>query len=51
MILSVVNPMISGVANICPFFCERIWCKWVGGFDDVTFELEAAKKSVNKINK
>jgi len=37
--LSFVNDMISFLANISPNFCSRIWCFWVGGFEEIEFEF------------
>ena len=31
------NDFISFFANISPAFASRIWCFWVGGFDEVEF--------------
>lgn len=36
-ILRVVNDIISFLANISPAFTSRIWCFWVGGFDEIEF--------------
>ncbi|MBI2030856.1 methyltransferase domain-containing protein [Candidatus Kaiserbacteria bacterium] len=36
-ILRVVNAIISGAANLSPSFTSRIWCFWVGGFDEIEF--------------
>jgi len=36
-ILKVVNKIISGAANFSPYFCSRIWCFWVGGFEEIKF--------------
>jgi predicted SAM-dependent methyltransferase len=27
--------LIDFFANLSPWFCERVWCYWVGGFDNV----------------
>jgi SAM-dependent methyltransferase len=27
-------------ANLHPYVCSRIWCFWVGGFEEVSFEFE-----------
>lgn len=45
IILSLVNGIINGLANLYPFFCERIWCRWVGGFYEVDFLLKVVKKN------
>jgi len=36
-ILSVVNAVISFFANVNPNFCSRIWCFFVGGFEEIEF--------------
>jgi SAM-dependent methyltransferase len=42
-LLRVANAVISFVANVSPNFCSRVWCYWVGGFEEILFELEARK--------
>ncbi len=36
-ILSFLNKIISFFANLSPALCSRIWCFWVGGFDEIEF--------------
>ncbi|MFH0892339.1 MAG: class I SAM-dependent methyltransferase [Candidatus Falkowbacteria bacterium] len=36
-ILRFLNIIISSLANLSPNFCSRIWCFWVGGFEEVEF--------------
>lgn len=36
-VLRFVNRAISFLANISPAFTSRIWCFWVGGFDEIEF--------------
>lgn len=38
-----VNACISFLANLSPAFTSRIWCFWVGGFDEIEFRFEAIK--------
>jgi len=38
-----VNAVISFLANLSPAFTSRIWCFWVGGFDEIAFEFVAKK--------
>ncbi len=45
-ILKLLDKIFSSLANSSPFFCERLWCNWVGGFYEVTFELEPVKCEV-----
>lgn len=35
--LRAVNAVISWLANLSPAFASRIWCFWVGGFDEIEF--------------
>ena len=41
--LKIINRIISFFANISPSFCSRIWCYWVGGFEQITFEFKCIK--------
>ena len=41
-ILRGVNVLISWLANISPAFTSRIWCFWVGGFDEIEFMFTKA---------
>jgi hypothetical protein len=41
--LKVSNHIISFLANISPYFCARIWCYWVGGFEEIEFEFVCKK--------
>jgi SAM-dependent methyltransferase len=38
-----VNAAISFLANLSPAFASRIWCFWVGGFDEIAFEFSKKK--------
>lgn len=38
-----INSFISTLANLSPAFASRIWCFWVGGFDEIAFEFIAKK--------
>ena len=31
------------LANLSPFVCSRIWCFWVGGFEQVEFQFKVKK--------
>ncbi len=37
VILKGVNAIVSFLANLSPYFTSRIWCYWVGGFEQITF--------------
>lgn len=37
------SAVISFLANLNQNFCSRIWCFWVGGFDEIEFRFIAEK--------
>jgi len=41
--LKILNKIISGIANLSPNLASRIWCFWVGGFDEIEFEFRSIK--------
>lgn len=36
-VLRGVSALISWLANLAPAFCSRVWCYWVGGFEEIEF--------------
>ncbi|MBM3329768.1 MAG: methyltransferase domain-containing protein [Calditrichaeota bacterium] len=42
--LRLLDGILSGLANLNPRLCERTWLFWVGGFYEVTFELNPVKR-------
>lgn len=36
-IIQVINALITPLANLSPGFCSRIWCYWVGGFEQIEY--------------
>jgi len=42
-IASVLGGMIDFAANLSPYLCSRLWCFWVGGFEEMEFEFEVVK--------
>jgi len=40
---SVVGAILSFCANLSPFLCSRIWCFWVGGFEEIEFVFKTKK--------
>lgn len=42
-LLKALNVVISFLANLSPNFCSRIWCYWVGGFDEIEFNFICRK--------
>jgi len=43
--LKLINRIISKLANLNPNFCSRIWCYWVGGFEEIKFDFICLKSS------
>ncbi|MDP2910030.1 MAG: class I SAM-dependent methyltransferase [bacterium] len=39
----IISAVISFFANLSPGFCSRIWCFWVGGFEEIEFEFICIK--------
>lgn len=37
VILRGLNAIITPLANLSPGFCSRIWCYWVGGFEQIEY--------------
>jgi len=38
-----VGKVIDFFANLSPYLCSRLWCFWVGGFEEIEFELKVDK--------
>ena len=38
-LLGLLSYFFSFLANLSPNFCSRIWCFWVGGFEEIEFEF------------
>ena len=38
-VLRIVNAIISFCANLNPYLASRLWCFWVGGFDELEFHF------------
>ncbi len=36
--------IINFLANLNPYFCSRVWCFYVGGFEEIEFKMIAIKK-------
>ncbi|MCS7162866.1 MAG: methyltransferase domain-containing protein [Bacteroidia bacterium] len=39
-----VGYIIDLFANLSPFLAARLWCFWVGGFEEIFFEFEVVKE-------
>ncbi len=42
-ILKVLGNLFDFIASLSPAFCSRIWCYWVGGFEEIEFKLKVVK--------
>lgn len=42
---------LNFIANIHPGFCERIWCYWFGGFEEMEFEWTSGKGKTTRKKK
>jgi SAM-dependent methyltransferase len=42
-ILRGMNTALSWLANLSPAFCSRVWCYWVGGFEEIEFVFACKK--------
>jgi SAM-dependent methyltransferase len=38
-----LDVVLSFLANLSPFACARLWCFWVGGFEEIMFRLTVRK--------
>ncbi len=38
-LLKIVNAVVSFLANASPNIASRLWCYWVGGFDEIEFRF------------
>ncbi|MDW8416384.1 MAG: methyltransferase domain-containing protein [Bacteroidia bacterium] len=41
---SFAGKVIDFFANLSPFLASRLWCFWVGGFEEIYFEFEVVKE-------
>jgi SAM-dependent methyltransferase len=39
-ILRTFHVFCTAIANMSPMFCSRIWCFWVGGFEEIEFRFK-----------
>ncbi|MFA5358766.1 MAG: methyltransferase domain-containing protein [Patescibacteria group bacterium] len=42
--LNTLSRIINFFANLNIGFCQRVWCYWVGGFEELEFETKVIKK-------
>lgn len=43
--LRAISTVISVFANLSPAFASRVWCFWVGGFEEIEFRFVAEKNA------
>ena len=43
LIASLLGKFLDSIANLHPYACSKIWCFWVGGFDEITYTFEVKK--------
>jgi hypothetical protein len=48
LLIKFLNFIINFLANWNIAFAERIWCYWVGGFEEIIFEARAKKQGKQK---
>ncbi len=42
-LLRMLNAVLSWLANLSPALCSRLWCFWVGGFEEIEFTFVCKK--------
>ena len=42
--LKFVSSIVSSLANAHQGLCERVWCYWVGGFEEIAFTVKVIKR-------
>ncbi len=42
-LLRILGLVIDCFANLSPMVCSRIWCYWIGGFDELEFHFSVRK--------
>ncbi len=43
----IFGSIVDLFANLSPYFCSRVWCFWVGGFEEVHFMFRVVKDHGN----
>ena len=43
--LALINKIFSFLANLNPYLCSRVWCFWVGGFEELEFRFICEKNA------
>lgn len=45
---NVLGKWIDILANLNVGFCQRVWCYWIGGFEEIAFEVTVVKSKSSK---
>lgn len=45
VLLMTASDIISFFANLHQGLCQRVWCYWVGGFEEISFKVKVVKRS------
>jgi hypothetical protein len=43
-VATIFGAIFDFFANLSPVLCSRIWCFWVGGFEEIEYEFTVIKK-------
>lgn len=46
--MTAISWLLSGLANLSPAVCSRFWCYWVGGLEEIEFQLIAKKNDYER---
>lgn len=38
-VVRMINRIVTPLANLAPGLCSRIWCYWVGGFEQIEYQF------------
>ncbi len=41
----VAGALMDRLANLSPYLCSRLWCSWVGGFEEIQYRFTVIKDS------
>lgn len=41
----IIGGLLDFLANLSPYFCSRIWCYWIGGFEEIEFVFTTNKST------
>ncbi|MDD4938556.1 MAG: methyltransferase domain-containing protein [Candidatus Omnitrophica bacterium] len=47
-VVRALGAVVDLFANLHPGFCQRVWCYWVGGFEEIEFVVTVQKAKTNQ---